>query len=134
MQNRFRIMILSLVLGFGLVACQGDRNRSSDTSKSPGPAADSTNSPSPTATAPSPGSSSTAMSNSDLENAIKSKLQSDDQLRTAKIDVNANADKKEVTLSGTVPSQDLRTRAVELAKSAQPDLTVTDKIDVKPAA
>ena len=131
MQNRFKIMILSLVLGFGLVGCQGDRNRSSsDSSKS---TADSTRSSGPTATAPSE-SSSTAMSNSDLENAIKSKLQSDDQLRTAKIDVNANANKKEVTLSGTVPSQDLRTRAVELAKSAQPDVTVNDKIDVKPAA
>jgi len=74
------------------------------------------------------------MSDSALENTIKAKLQSDDKLRTANINVNANADKKEVTLTGTVPSQDMRARAVELAKSAQPDVTVNDKIDVKPAA
>ena len=37
-----------------------------------------------------------------------------------------------MTLSGTVTTQDQRTRAVALAKSAKSGLVVTDKIDVKP--
>jgi osmotically-inducible protein OsmY len=48
--------------------------------------------------------------------------------------VDANADKNEVTISGTVLSQDARTKAVELTKSVQSGLTINDKIDVKPAA
>ena len=40
---------------------------------------------------------------------------------------------KQVTLSGTVPSEALRMRAVQLAKSTNPDLVVTDSIEVKPA-
>ena len=56
------------------------------------------------------------------------------KLKDAKLDVDANADKNEVTISGTARSQDLRTKAVELAKSAQSGITVNDKIDVKPAA
>jgi osmotically-inducible protein OsmY len=39
-----------------------------------------------------------------------------------------------VTLSGTVRSQEVRNKAVDLAKSAHSGLTVNDKIDVKPAA
>jgi osmotically-inducible protein OsmY len=74
------------------------------------------------------------MSDSDLEKAVRAKLESDAQLEDAKLDVDANADKNEVTISGTVRSQDMRTKAVELAKSAQSGITVNDKIDVKPAA
>jgi osmotically-inducible protein OsmY len=74
------------------------------------------------------------MSNSDLENAVRAKLGSDEQLRTAKLDVDANASKNEVTISGTVQSQDHRTKAVELAKDAHSGITVNDKIDVKPAS
>jgi osmotically-inducible protein OsmY len=74
------------------------------------------------------------MSDSDLEKAIRAKIESDPQLKQANISVDADADKKEVTLSGSVPSQDMREKAVELAKAAQPGVTVNDKIDVKPAA
>ncbi|HET8563532.1 MAG TPA: BON domain-containing protein, partial [Candidatus Binatia bacterium] len=69
-----------------------------------------------------------------LKKAVEAKIKSDEQLKSAKIDVDANADKNEVTLSGTVPSQDLRAKAVDLAKSAHSGITVNDKIDVKPAA
>lgn len=72
------------------------------------------------------------MSDSDLENSIKAKLNTDDKLRAAGIDVDASVDRNEATLSGTVESEALRTRAVELAKSAHSGLIVTDKIDVKP--
>ena len=79
-------------------------------------------------------SPSMAMSDSDLEKAVRAKLESEPQLKDVKLDVDANADKNEVTLSGTVRSQDLRSKAVELAKSAHAGLNVNDKIDVKPAA
>ena len=72
------------------------------------------------------------MSNSELENAIKAKLETDSKLKAADIDVDANVSRNEATLSGTVESEALRTKAVDLAKSAHPGLMVTDKIDVKP--
>ena len=74
------------------------------------------------------------MSDAELENSIRAKLDNDAQLKEAKLSVSANADKNEVTLSGTVPTQDARARALDLAKSTQPSLTINDKIDVKPTA
>ena len=74
------------------------------------------------------------MSNAELENSIRAKLDNDAQLKEAKLSVSANAGKNEVTLSGTVPTQDARARALDLAKSTRPDVTINDKIDVKPAA
>jgi len=71
------------------------------------------------------------MSNSELERAIKSKLETDNMLKAADLDVDADVSRNEATLSGTVGSQALRTKAVELAKSAHAGLIVTDKIDVK---
>jgi osmotically-inducible protein OsmY len=117
--NKF-IRSLPLFLGVSLIlaACD-DRSRQ--------PATQAT--PSPSATP-----STTKMSDSDLEKAIRAKIESDAQLKDAKLDVDANADKNEVTISGRVRSQDMRTKAVELAKSVQSGLTVNDKIDVKPAA
>ena len=72
------------------------------------------------------------LSNSDLENHIRAKLDSDEHLKAANLSVIADAKKKEAMLSGTVESEALRSKAVELAKSAHPDLTVKDMIDVKP--
>jgi osmotically-inducible protein OsmY len=86
--------------------------------------------PSPPTTTPS----AVKMSDSDLEKAVRAKLESDVALKEAKLDVDADADKNEVTLSGTVRSQEVRNKAVDLAKSAHSGLTVNDKIDVKPAA
>ena len=78
--------------------------------------------------------SASKMSDSDLEQAIRARLDSDAQLKEAKLDVDADVDKNEVTISGTVRSQEARFKAVELAKGVQSGLTVNDKIDVKPAA
>jgi hyperosmotically inducible protein len=72
------------------------------------------------------------MTNSDLEHAIQSRLNSDPDLKTANLDVDANVQDDKATLSGTVPTEDLRDRAVEMAKAVRPTLAVTDKIDVKP--
>jgi osmotically-inducible protein OsmY len=88
-----------------------------------------------TQTGPSPSTpSASKISDSDLEKAVRAKLESDAALKEAKLDIDADADKNAVTLSGTVRSQEIRDKAVELAKSAHSGLTVNDKIDVKPAA
>ena len=76
------------------------------------------------------GTNSSASSNSDMERSIKTQLSSDPQLQG--IGVEAKADNNEVTLSGTVPTEDLRTKAVDLAKNGRPNLVVTDKIEVQP--
>lgn len=76
--------------------------------------------------------SKAAMSNSDLEKHITDLLETDDQLRAANLRVAVDANRKQATLSGAVESEALRTKAIELAKAAQPGLTVNDAIEVKP--
>jgi osmotically-inducible protein OsmY len=73
------------------------------------------------------------MSDSDLENAIRTKFDSDQQLKEANLSVSADIDENKATISGTVASQNVRTKAIELARAVQPGLTIEDKIDVKPA-
>jgi osmotically-inducible protein OsmY len=102
--------VIVLTLGFVFTACTKDRR---DEAKTP--------------------ASKTKMTNADLENNIKAKIDSDAQLKAANLEVNANADKNEVTLTGKVESETLRTKAVDLAKSAHAGLIVNDKIDVRPA-
>ncbi len=121
MRNELKVVVLGLALGTGFAGCSKDGDN-----RTPG----NTSSDNTTATAPA----TAALSNADLENVVKAKIQSDDQLRAADIKVNADADKKEITLSGTVVSQEQRKRALDLAKEAYAGLTVNDKIDVKPAA
>jgi hypothetical protein len=61
-----------------------------------------------TGTTPSPSAalSTSTLRDSDLENAVRTKLENDPQLKSADVSVNADAARNEVTLSGTV-----RTRA-----------------------
>ena len=109
-KNIFMLLVISLIaLAFSACAVS-DRNTTTDKTAGTQP----------------------KMTNSDLENKIKAKLNADTELARAKLDVDANADRNEATLSGTVESQALRMRAVDLAKSAQPSLVITDKIEVKP--
>ena len=111
------VWLIPLLFGLNLVVASCERDR---------PA---------TQTSPSPSTpSASKMSDSDLEKVVRAKLESDAALKEAKLDVDADADKNEVTISGTVRSQEIRNKAVELAKSAHSGLTVNDKIDVKPAA
>jgi osmotically-inducible protein OsmY len=81
-----------------------------------------------------PGTAATKMSDADLEKAIRAKLESDDAIKQANLSVSADVDANKATLSGKVVSQELRNKAIDLARSAQPGLTIEDKIDVKPAA
>jgi osmotically-inducible protein OsmY len=57
---------------------------------------------------------------------------SDEQVKSAKLSVRADVTKNEVTLSGTVESEAVRSRAVELAKTAHVGVVVNDKMTVKP--
>jgi hyperosmotically inducible periplasmic protein len=74
----------------------------------------------------------TKMTDSELEDKIKAKFNSDALLKAADLSVSADADKNEATISGEVGTQALRSKAVALAKEANPGLILTDKIDVKP--
>jgi hyperosmotically inducible protein len=72
------------------------------------------------------------MTNTDLKNKIEAQFSSDPQLRGADLSVSADADANRATLSGTVESEEMRMKAVERARAANPGLTIEDKIEVKP--
>jgi hyperosmotically inducible protein len=72
------------------------------------------------------------MSNDELDRLVTAKINSDAALVAYKIHVDADADKNAVTISGTVPTESLRMKAVDAAKTVSAGLVVTDKIDVKP--
>jgi hypothetical protein len=59
-----------------------------------------------------------------LEKAIKTMFERDEQLRKADLSVRADITKNELTLSGTVESEAVRSRAVELAKTAHVGVVV----------
>jgi osmotically-inducible protein OsmY len=84
--------------------------------------------------APEPsGTTASVRSNADLENAVKAKLKADEQLRSAELGVSADSANSEITLSGSVESEALRSKAVNLAKSVDSGVTVNDQIEVKPS-
>ncbi|MEO8069990.1 MAG: BON domain-containing protein [Acidobacteriota bacterium] len=72
------------------------------------------------------------MTNDDLDRSVTGKINSDATLVPYHLDVDADADKNQVTISGNVPAESLRTRALDAAKTVDPTLVITDKIDVKP--
>jgi osmotically-inducible protein OsmY len=94
---------------------------------------DSPNTPAGNAPTSESRATETKMSDSDLEKAIKAKLESDNDVRQANLSVDADAGENKVTLKGKVGSQEQRAKAVELAKSAQPGVTINDEIEVRPA-
>jgi BON domain len=97
------------------------------------PACKDSNSPNSNMPASERPADATKMSDADLEKAIRAKLESDDQIRQANLSVDAEAKENKVSIKGTVPSQDIRTKAIELARTAQPGLTINDEIEVRPA-
>lgn len=72
------------------------------------------------------------MSNDELDRLVTAKINSDAALVAYKLKVDADADKNAVTISGTVPTESLRMKAVDAAKTVSAGLVITDKIDVKP--
>jgi BON domain-containing protein len=79
------------------------------------------------------GTPANVRSNADLEYAVKAKLKADEHLRSAELEVNADSATSEITLSGSVESEALRSKAVNLAKSVDSGVTVNDQIEVKPS-
>jgi hyperosmotically inducible protein len=77
-------------------------------------------------------SAPSVMTDSDLQKAVQSRLNADPELNAVKFDVDADAKDNKVTLKGTVPTETMRLRAVDLAKAGSPNLEITDKIEVKP--
>jgi hyperosmotically inducible periplasmic protein len=69
-------------------------------------------------------------SNSELRQKIESRLNTDARLNAAKLTVSADATHNQATISGTVDSEKLQTRAVELAESAAPGVVIDSKISV----
>jgi osmotically-inducible protein OsmY len=74
----------------------------------------------------------TTMTDSELETKIKAALNTDAQLKALDLNVSADADKNEATISGEVWAQSMRAKAVKLATGAVPGLVLNDKIEVKP--
>ena len=128
MRRTLRSSLIVLALGVVVAGCDRADERRSEAPPPTTPGVPIT--PGPAA----PKSVDPKLSNSDLENAVRAKLSADEELRTANLDVDANASKNEVTNSGTVQSQDDRNKAVELAKDAHFGITVNNEIDVKPAS
>jgi osmotically-inducible protein OsmY len=79
------------------------------------------------------GAGSPSAANDKLKKAVKSMFAEDEQLRNAELSVRADITKNEVTLSGSVESEAMRSRAVELAKTAHVGVVVNDKMTIKPA-
>ena len=69
--------------------------------------------------------------NEKLEEAVKTNLAGDARLRGAEITVSADVTRNAVTLSGVVASEELRRRAVELAREAQAGVLINDRIQVE---
>ena len=77
------------------------------------------------------GLGSPSAANAKLEKAVKSMFAQDEQVGRADLTVRADVTKNEVMLSGTVESEAVRSRAVELAKTAHAGVVVNDKMTVK---
>jgi osmotically-inducible protein OsmY len=80
------------------------------------------------------GAGDAGKANAKLEQAVRAKLDEDPEIKAAKLTVSADVTRNHITLTGTVASEELRERAVELAKSAHAGVIVNDKIRVKGAA
>ena len=78
-------------------------------------------------------STETKTTNADLEQAVKNRLAADTRLASSRIDVSADVDRNQIPLSGTLPDEQLRMEAVEIAKASRSGVVVVDKIEVKPA-
>src|SRR5262245_19680025 len=66
------------------------------------------------------------MSDTDLKNKIETQINADPQLRDENLSISTDADRNRATLSGAVPTENMRTKAVELARAAHPGLTIED--------
>jgi osmotically-inducible protein OsmY len=134
MNSKLRTAVIGFFVAGGLAACDSPRRDAANSPNATAPRNDDRVASRDRGGITDPNRTTQGMSGSELEDAVKAKLQSDEQLRNAPIKVSADAEKNAVTLSGTVGSQEARNKAVELAKSAHSGITVNDQIEVKPVA
>jgi osmotically-inducible protein OsmY len=80
------------------------------------------------------GLAKTEKANAELEKEVNAKIATNGELKAAKLIVSADVTKNEITLRGTVTSDSMRSKAVELAKSAQAGVLVNDQIKVQAIA
>src|SRR4051812_22552641 len=71
------------------------------------------------------------LTDSDLKDRVQTAINSNAQLRNANLSVSADAEGNTATLSGTVESEALKMKAVQMARAAHPGLNVDDRIQVK---
>ena len=77
-------------------------------------------------------SSSAGMTNSELQARVRTQLDTDPAIKAAQLLVDTDSGKHELTLSGTVKSQELRDKAARLAQDSAPGITVKNNIVVRP--
>lgn len=75
---------------------------------------------------------SSGMTNSELQARVRTQLDTDAAIKAAHLLVDTASDKHELTLTGTVKSQELRDKAAKLAQDAAPGITVKNNISVPP--
>ena len=71
------------------------------------------------------------MTNSELQARVRTQLDTDLAIRSAHLLVDTDAEKHELVLSGTVKSEELRDKAVQLAQNAVPGISVKNLINVR---
>ena len=71
---------------------------------------------------------SSGMTNSEIQARVRAQLDTDPAIKAAHLLVDTDSDKHELTLSGTVKSQELRDKAAKLAQDAAPGITVKNNI------
>ena len=67
----------------------------------------------------------------ELENTIKATLKNDPRLRNLNLEVDADADRNEATISGEVMNEKTRALAIETVRGAHASVTINDQIAVK---
>lgn len=72
--------------------------------------------------------SNTAATSNDFAEMVKSKLAAAPQL--SQVEVSADSDRNQITLSGSAPSEEARDEAENIAKGVSPNSTVVDNITV----
>jgi len=72
------------------------------------------------------------LTDSALQQIVKTRLQSDAAVRRLNLEVAADAEHRAVELRGLAYTEKQRTQAVALARDAGPNIAVQDKIEVKP--
>ena len=65
-----------------------------------------------------------------MQQRIASRINADAELNSAHLSVDADAAQNKATISGTVDSEELQTRALDLARNADPGVIIDNRIDV----